>query len=552
MLVAIGIEANDSDLTAHKDDTDIHVSTTEKDNWNGKANASDLTAHTDDTDIHVTAENKTLWNTVSNKVNKEDGKALLADTDKTNYDDAVTKAHTHENKEVLDGITSDKVTAWDNKSEFSGSYNDLNDKPTIDAELSNTSENAIQNKVVTKEINKLYSDISFNDHDTATSGTSFTDAEDGNMIVTDWTKNLVNPTLKTTTQNGVTCTNNGDGTYTLNGTATKEAIFGLAGDASALYKRIVGKNVLFLDGGHKYNSKYRILFTVTNSDYTKWGSPKYDGDSFVVPSGYDLVLVDIHVNSGTTVNNLVVKPMITFNLDATNNDFVPYGGYEIKSCGKNLFNPTLEAHEKFGVTCTKNVDTNGKPDGTYTINGTSTKDRWISFGTITLKPGKYKFIATENNVEVSNLCVSLNQTMIAIPGNIFIIQSKCVCNIGLSTMDKTFNNVLIKPMITTDLSATYDDFEPYTDETITVTNDTESPAFGLKSHKGITNIISPGNVKCVYPTNESGKGVLDSLYNKDKMLTEQKNDLGGLTFSASGTTLSITDGTNTWTLEANS
>lgn len=31
-----------------------------------------------------------------------------------------------------------------------------------------------------------------------------------------------------------------------------------------------------------------------------------------------------------------------------------------------------------------------------------------------------------------------------------------------------------------------------------------------------------------------------------------KNDLGGLSFSVSGTTLSITDGTNTWTLEANS
>ena len=68
-------------------------------------------------------------------------------------------------------------------------------------------------------------------------------------------------------------------------------------------------------------------------------------------------------------------------------------------------------------------------------------------------------------------------------------------------------------------------YEPYTGETITVTNETESPAFGLKSHKGITNIISPGNVKCVYPTNESGKGVLDSLYNKDKMLTEQNKSL---------------------------
>src|SRR5574344_106738 len=41
-----------------------------------------------------------------------------------------------------------------------------------------------------------------------------------------------------------------------------------------------------------------------------------------------------------------------------------------------------------------------------------------------------------------------------------------------------------------------------------------------------------------------------------KMLAEevstQKNDLGGLSFSVSGTTLSITDGTNTWTLGANS
>ena len=35
-------------------------------------------------------------------------------------------------------------------------------------------------------------------------------------------------------------------------------------------------------------------------------------------------------------------------------------------------------------------------------------------------------------------------------------------------------------------------------------------------------------------------------------VAEIKNDLCGLSFSASGTTLSITNGTNTWTLEANS
>lgn len=44
-----------------------------------------------------------------------------------------------------------------------------------------------------------------------------------------------------------------------------------------------------------------------------------------------------------------------------------------------------------------------------------------------------------------------------------------------------------------------------------------------------------------------------SKYQKPKCNHNQpKYKLGGLTFSASGTTLSITDGTNTWTLEANS
>ena len=56
---------------------------------------------------------------------------LLSKEDHAKYDDAVSKAHTHDNKSVLDGITSDKVTAWDNKSDFSGNYLDLNNKPTI-------------------------------------------------------------------------------------------------------------------------------------------------------------------------------------------------------------------------------------------------------------------------------------------------------------------------------------------------------------------------------------------------------------------------------------
>lgn len=137
-------------------------------------------------------------------------------------------------------------------------------------------------------------------------------------------RNLANVDMPTKTNKGVVCTNNGDGTYTLNGTATAEAAFALVNNRSELYKRIVGKNILFLNGGYKWNKDYRILINFSDSRYNRWYTEKYDGDSFVVPSGYDFAVIDIHVKSGVTVNNLVVKPMIAFDLDATNDDFEPY------------------------------------------------------------------------------------------------------------------------------------------------------------------------------------------------------------------------------------
>ena len=104
---------------------------------------------------------------------------LLSKEDHAKYDGSALKAHTHDNKSVLDVITGEKVSDWDNKSDFSGSYNDLSDKPTIpkadgttitadedgtlhgattvecDTELSDTSENPVQNKVIKAQIDSL-------------------------------------------------------------------------------------------------------------------------------------------------------------------------------------------------------------------------------------------------------------------------------------------------------------------------------------------------------------------------------------------------------------
>lgn len=94
-----------------------------------------------------------------NKVNKEEGKSLVLDEDIAklatlkNYDDTEIRVlltdkapanhnhddkyaaksfeHTHENKAVLDEITLVRMNTWDSKSDFSGSYRDLTDKPEI-------------------------------------------------------------------------------------------------------------------------------------------------------------------------------------------------------------------------------------------------------------------------------------------------------------------------------------------------------------------------------------------------------------------------------------
>ena len=68
-------------------------------------------------------------------------KSTVSETDldatlKEKVNSAAEGNHSHSNKTVLDGITADKVSEWDNKSDFSGSYNDLSDKPTIPAAYS--------------------------------------------------------------------------------------------------------------------------------------------------------------------------------------------------------------------------------------------------------------------------------------------------------------------------------------------------------------------------------------------------------------------------------
>ena len=93
-------KADNSALTAHTGDTTIHVTSEDKEAWNSKADASALTAHTGDTTIHVTAEDKAKWDAVTSKA---DSSALTAHTGDT------TIHVTAEDKQAWNGHVADSV-----------------------------------------------------------------------------------------------------------------------------------------------------------------------------------------------------------------------------------------------------------------------------------------------------------------------------------------------------------------------------------------------------------------------------------------------------------
>ena len=129
-------------------------------------------------------------------------------------------------------------------------------------------------------------------------------------------KNLLNHTLGTTTKNGITCTANGDGTYTLNGTATTITTFDIAQDVSCSSFRLVGCPV-----GGAHDMTYELQARNNNLIY---GYDTGDGKNIKADENF---FIRIRINTGINCNNLLFKPMIvdaSLYPDATYDDFEPY------------------------------------------------------------------------------------------------------------------------------------------------------------------------------------------------------------------------------------
>ena len=178
-------------VTSHTDNTIIHITSAERSNWDSKSNLAlgetETTAYRGDLGKKAYTHSQTThapsnaqknvqsdWNVsdtssdayIKNKpvipkayddseirssldnleseVNElKEGNINIDLTNYVTKSELSTKAdktelHSHSNKNVLDEITSDKVSEWNNKSTFSGNYNDLTNKPTIPSAYDDT------------------------------------------------------------------------------------------------------------------------------------------------------------------------------------------------------------------------------------------------------------------------------------------------------------------------------------------------------------------------------------------------------------------------------
>ena len=188
-------------------------------------------------------------------------------------------------------------------------------------------------------------------------------------------KNLLPNTATTITKNGITFTKNSDGTYTVSGTATANAIFSILVEGASTNPTLQAGTYTLSgcpSGGSVNTYKLDISVGSYNQDL---GS----GVTFTLSEATQINYVRILVYNGQTINT-VFKPMIESGNTKTSfepytngpapNPSYPYpvnvvsGDNTIDICGKNIINIPNRTYTNSTISVVAN-------DGVLTINGTN-------------------------------------------------------------------------------------------------------------------------------------------------------------------------------------
>lgn len=210
----------------------------------------------------------------------------------------------------------------------------------------------------------------------------------------------------------------------------------------------------------------------------------------------------------------------------TDDPFVPYSGYDIKTIGKNLIPYPYfhgSSYTMNGVTFT--VDSNGVIHASGTADA-SADATFALFRTILVPRltvgNKYTITASVKNgtarVFLVNVTDNAVTDIVAITANdntesktfTFTRVEGALDSMGVSVLKgTTVTDCQIQVQLEEGETAT--DIAPYQSSTTKIAQATEFPNFDLKSFDGATHIISPGNVQSFHADAPNGKYLLESI-----------------------------------------
>lgn len=224
----------------------------------------------------------------------------------------------------------------------------------------------------------------------------------------------------------------------------------------------------------------------------------------------------------------------------TDDPFVPYSGYDIKTIGKNLIPYPYfhgSSYTMNGVTFT--VDSDGVIHASGTADA-SADATFALFRTILVPRltvgNKYTITASVKNgtarVFLINVTDNAVTDIVAIIANnntksktfTFTRVEGALDSMGVTVLKgTTVTDCQIQVQLEEGETAT--DIAPYQVSTTKITQATEFPNFDLKAFDGATHIISPGNVQSFHADAPNGKYLLESI--------KKSAESGGVSYGAS-------------------
>lgn len=151
--------------------------------------------------------------------------------------------------------------------------------------------------------------------------------DDGSVKIVTAGKNLFGSRDEAITKNGITVTPNGDGSYTVNGTATEIVQIEFSGNVA---NQIAIPDGDFVLSGGAQNARCAAWFYDANHTYIDWCPSSSDSDTRptkIIQKNARYYVTLVAVSSGKTVSNEVIRPMMR--RYGTSSDFEIYDAITI-------------------------------------------------------------------------------------------------------------------------------------------------------------------------------------------------------------------------------